>query len=694
MATPFDPWSARIAAAHEAAERKSLMTEISYWRATRLGDLRAQRDASFALARLHSLNGDSAAAIREAQSLVSLCQSPPPASAEELKMAVGLLQTLGGSGVVAKPARPPRAEGARPEGARREERRAESGRGERAPSRTSNELDDAIFAAASGRFELALRGLKGVHGPEAELVRTWISLARGLASEDPQRELSALERRLRQRLVPAGAASRAEPAEARPAARAREPRESGAAAAALATLLGQPIPEERQARIDVLEAAAASVDPDALAARALEHHREVEGLQAPAPWLIGLTARALASGAAPQTRAVVERLAAEGAWAVTAYSEPPFEQLVAVMRAAGDAGFHTGSLRRGVLSRGEPGSRKLWTLRLDHGGVEYMLVAGAASEEAYRPETAQRLARRVLELCPRILLVAPGAGNAGLRDALTGLGGVARESGDAKALLAELSSVEAVASAVSEPAEARAPRSANPREGEAIRELLAAETAPTVDALEAVLREMPRVHRCFPAARAALSAFDPAERDRRLAVLLDAAHRAAPEGVRLSEGASLAIEAYAEVGAGSLAFARATHGSSATRFGGAGFDTLGRLVGAAIHGGFQLDRVLRGTTIKERRDSAFLDAIGHAADGLWRALVQREGSTLELWFMAELSPEGRAAVPQLLLHPARRVVVVPVDGDLLSWYATLKGPDAVGWTGDEVADVVEALRRV
>ena len=59
--------------------------------------------------------------------------------------------------------------------------------------------------------------------------------------------------------------------------------------------------------------------------------------------------------------------------------------------------------------------------------------------------------------------------------------------------------------------------------------------------------------------------------------------------------------------------------------------------------------------------------------------------------MAELPPEGRAGVPQLLLTPHPRAVVCPIDTDLLAWYAALDAPDAIGWTGEEGDALVAEL---
>ena len=698
MPTPFNHWSPRITAAEELSTRKALLTEIAYWRATRLGDIPAQRDASYGLARLHSVLGDPASAIREAQALVSLCQSPPEAAGEDLRFAVGFLQTLGGSSVVHRVARE-----TAPGRAPREPRapRAEpSERPAKRPEAGASAVDDAIFAGGAGRYDLALSALRGVSGPEADLVRTWVYLARGLASDDPQRELSELERRLRNHL----AARERDPKgpkedrklDAREVGRAVPARASGAAEQALAGWLGHAVPAERQMRIDLLESAASDTARlDGLAARALLHHVEVEGAKAPAPWLIGLTARALAAGDASETRNVIVQLGT--AYAVTAYSEPQFMSVVFMLSAALSSGFDYLALRRGVLARGEPSDRKLWTLRLACHGFDRQIVVAPPSVEPYRPETAQRLAHRIAELCGRTVLVAAGGGNEGLRDAFSAMGGSAMEEEVPGAVLSALAHAEDL-----NPTKGSGPTGDTASEDRPVRRerdsaevaaLFAAELPPVMDEVLPAMQAMPRVYRAFPAIRDAIAAMSVEEQDTRWALALEAADRAAPAGVRLSEGASVAIEMLRRRGRSSEAYSYLC-GFGASRYAGPGFETVAILAAAAVDAGWSLNRVLRGTTVKERRDDPVLDALGHAADGLWRALLDRAGGTVELWFMADLAPEGRAAIPRILLTPGRRIIVVPVDGDLLSWYAGLRGPEAIGWTGDEVADVLSGLGRV
>jgi hypothetical protein len=116
------------------------------------------------------------------------------------------------------------------------------------------------------------------------------------------------------------------------------------------------------------------------------------------------------------------------------------------------------------------------------------------------------------------------------------------------------------------------------------------------------------------------------------------------------------------------------------------------LAAAAVEDGWGVDRVLRGPTRREAREHPALETLGMAMDGLWRVLLRKEDARCELWFIAALSPEGRAGVPSLLLSDHKRVVALPIDPDLLGWYGSLSAPDAIGWTGDEGDALREALR--
>ena len=118
-----DPWSDRIAKINDDGPRRALLAEIGLWRASRLTDIQAARQATYALSRLHWLLREREAAEREARQLISLCQTPPRASGEDLDAAKGWLKSLGAK--VPKVAPPPRRERERPSRERKPKKRGE-----------------------------------------------------------------------------------------------------------------------------------------------------------------------------------------------------------------------------------------------------------------------------------------------------------------------------------------------------------------------------------------------------------------------------------------------------------------------------------------------------------------------------------------------------------------------------------------
>jgi hypothetical protein len=102
-------------------------------------------------------------------------------------------------------------------------------------------------------------------------------------------------------------------------------------------------------------------------------------------------------------------------------------------------------------------------------------------------------------------------------------------------------------------------------------------------------------------------------------------------------------------------------------------------------------RVLLGTLARGAEAVARTRSSVRALDGVWRLGRERGAKRVELWYVAELPVEGRAAVPQLLLEARERVVVLPIDPGLMAWYAGVGGPDAVGWTPEDPSGVREAL---
>lgn len=696
--TRTDPWTDRIAQSQEPAERRALLAEVAGWRARHLGDIPATRAATLAISKLHRLLGDEESAVREARSLVSLCHSSPVASEAEYEAAREWLAQLG--------ERAPRLPGA--PGSRRGGRDAgrEGGRENRrerpapaqgepkgaADGEARGARDEALALAELGDHAGALRALRGRRGASVDLLRTWIQLARALATADAGRreaDLRDLEQRLRRRVrgEAADAEPRPEPARERAPVEADEAPET--ADDPLSKLLGRPAPRRRERRNELIERFAEEHPErvDELAAAALEHHVLTAGPRTPVPWLASVVGRALAADG-PRTAATLERMGREGVFAVTAYQEEPFGRLVRLMRAAHAEGLATGALRRGVLARAEPQDRKLWTLRVGSGEGERMLVIAPTAAEPYPEGMAARLAQRLTHLCPRLVLLAPGPGNAGLREAAGALGlrVLGADPGDEE-LLAALADAPVVEAALepresAEPGaeERRAPES-GPRPAEQLADALSRDAS-----IEELAPLLERFGRRFRAVQAAERALGPRPDDDRVANLLAALHAVAPEGEALPEAVTLAVRAAASGGARSRA--ALVEEPLAHRFGGPGIDVVIDLARVALDEGWELYRVLRGPTRREREAHPVLETLGPPLQGVWRLLLRRGEARGEIWYVAHLPIEGRAALPQMLLEEGRRVVVLPIDADLLAWYGTLRAPEAIGWTGSET----EALR--
>jgi hypothetical protein len=655
---PFERWTERIIAAEDERSRRELLAEIGQWRAGHLTDIPALREAAYAMSRLYAVLGDHGSATREAKSLLSLCQTPPLAMPEELAAAQAYLGSLGASGVVAGPRPKRRSE-------RKVETRDKQVRGDQPTARTQS-----VTAAQEGRWADALSLLKGRKGPRMDLIRAWISLARALEQEDTalrERELRDLEVRLRAKVV-----GKPE-VEERPQVAGRPSGEDHP----LVQLLGAPVPRKWKPRLGMIERYLGEHPEriDDLAALALDHHVTVLGPREPAPWLVGIVGKALASGDAPRTRGTLDRLGKVGAYAVTAYQETPFSLLVELLRAGAERKWAAVALRRGVSSRGEPRDRKLWTLRFTEGDVERLAVVGSASESPYPEGVAERLAARIPHLCPRSVLVAPGVGNAGLREAASALGIQAVEAGEPAALLAMLDAADPVGA----PQEPPRPESERPRDDalEVLRALLSREEAPPEEALAEALSSMRRVHPAFAVARAVLEEVADAERESRAVSFLRAAHSVAPERARLPEGITLAVRFAASDANVGAARELLTSEPTMARYGGPGVETVVDIARVLLEGGWSLRRVLRGPTARERRTDPFLGALADVDEGLWRVHVAREDAQAEVWFLTHLAPEGRAAAARLLASGGQRLVVLADDPGLVEWYQSLGGPEAV-----------------
>lgn len=695
-------WSDKVAAAGDEASRRALLAQIGAWRATRLSDVVAQRHAADAMARLHNALGDNAAAEREARSLVSLCQTHPKAQAGELRRAQGLLRHVGGGKAVVGPRDGGRKE--RRGSKRRDERRdgksrdgskqrdagkGRSGSKARGGSRKGERVAEAMKLARAGRWDDANQALAGGRGPSTQLARTWIRLAWALSAPDDAARVAGareVEAWLAEQL--AGRAEKAAPA-AEKSARADKPAraekaeraEKAAAKApaeplpphALDELLGEQAPRRWRDRLKLIEAAAAAQPErlDELASLALDHHVAISGERSPAPWLANLTSSALAQGGT-STRQRVDDLLARGVFAASLYAETPFAALVELRRALEGAGHEVSSVRRGVLSRDEPIDRRVWTLRGVVNGTEILFAEAPASDEAWPGDLAQRIGARLPELCPQVALFAPGAGNAALRDAAAKAGVRVVESSDAAERLAALAELK--------PASTEAPANSASAVGDALSGLLA-EGVPEAEALDAANNAFRRAYQAFRVARPVLDARTDDQADAARAAFLQSIDRVAPEHVRVPEGASWAVQlATRGVETGLL--------SDSSRFGGPGVGVVIDVAKALAAAGVEVGRVHHGVSRRELRNDEILTTLESDFPGLWRL----EAGEVEVAVLAELAPESRVAATRLLLDDKARVVVVPVQGDMLSWWRSVGGADPIGWTGDEAADVAAAVK--
>lgn len=679
---PFERWNDALQSANDHDARQSLLAEIAGWRARNLTDIPGQREAAWAIAQLHRGLERKDDAVREARSLLSLCQTPPVASKAEARAAKTLLSALG--------AQAPRLVTPPSDGRERKPRnrddRERKAREERAPRLS---LADALKLAVDGDHAGARKALSGGRG-RAELARTWVDLDEALRSDDRDRLLARLDQRLRQSLqIPQRK-------------QARQDQPPAAEDGALGQLLGRRLPGRRQAFLRALDAFSAEHpdQADTLASTALQHHIDGEGADHAAPWLATVVARGLASGG-DATRAVLERHA--GDTVASTFAEPLFARVVDLAGFAADR-FH--GARRAVLGRGaEPDERVAWTVRFD--GGDRMLVLVPPHTEPYPADIAEQMAGRLPRLCSMLVVLAPGAANAPLREALAthGLMTLDGEPSDTELLSAldrvtpvERSDERAAPKAEkkqkaekkpqAEPAKAEpaGPPPVDPMDD--VRAVIEASEAPSPESVAQALEKLPKLRDAFLHATRTWHEL-PADASRRLHDLLVAADAQAPATLRVPEATTLALRVAATQG-GPTATVLA-EGSAAERFGGPGITDVIAVVAGAIGAGWSLRRAFRGTTRRERRNQPMLEAVSGALDGLWRLGVEKDGQRAEIWFIADLPVEGRAAVPQLLLEERQRVVVLPIDADLTSWWAGLDGPEAIGWMGDEGEAVGAAL---
>ncbi|TNE89787.1 MAG: hypothetical protein EP330_10285 [Deltaproteobacteria bacterium] len=659
-------WEERIAAANDDAERRRLLAELGGWRARNLGDVMALREAARAMSSLYALLGDNAAAVREAESLVSLCQTHPVASPAELRKARALAQSLGGGGVVG-----PRARGERRERGERGERKERKKPQTRSEGPTSDGLGPAREALASGDLDGARKALRRKKGADAALLRAavWVEEIRGGAPEERDASLERLATWIRRQVGASAPAERTEApkAEKKPA---KPKAEVMVDDSALAAFLGEAVPSRRRARIHALERAAAA-RPDQvgeLASLALQHHVDTEGAESPAPWLVGIVAQAVVSGQGDAPLATIASLREQGAVAVAAYGEWAWTAAIDAVSAIEGAEFE--GLRRGVLARGgEPEERKVWTLRLQ-GPQGKALIAFANPDDATYPEDfAGPVAERVKSLADGALLVAPGTGNASLRDAAANVGLAVSDATEASAWAA---AVVWAGKSERKPAE---PKPERKSVDEANARLLAVLGADSVDAdaLSEALSAYDRLHKAFVAVRGAELS------DAAQLAFLQGVHAAAPAKARLPEGTSSAVRLASAGVDGAVALL--TEGETAERFGGAGIDTVLEAARALHAAGVRLDRAVRGAMARERRQDPVLSALDAGADGVWRLMGTAGETQVQLAVLAVDTPEARAALPRLWSRS--QALLLPEDA--MAWYAELDGPKAFTDLGEAVS---------
>jgi hypothetical protein len=668
MSKPFAHWNARIEEAADDKAQRELLGEIGVWRASRLMDIPAQRAASYALSRVYAQLGESVQAAHEADQLLALCRTSPEASREELRFAQRHAAQLKKS---------------TPEGKKKE------------AAARAKEARSLETAASEGKWDEVLTALRGKRGPRAAMFRIWAQFEKAMAQEGEARDaaLQALSADLRGRLL--GGKDDA------PAA-AEDP---GETSSALSAFLGRGVPKRRESLVKALEGfLAANPDKsDALAAHALRHHVEVSGNRSPAPWLFSFTARALAGGPAKETREVLNALTRDRAYAVTAYGEGPFRVLVDVWREAAGRGATFGSLRRGVLGRNkEPADRRLWTLRFDLEGHERLVVVGPDWEAPYEDAMAAGLARRIADLGNRIVVAAPGSGNAGFRAACVALRVSALDHTDATAIVDGVVAARPLRKDAPKP-EPKAdrkpegkpepkpePKERGPRPLDAIEALFRGDEVAAADAYAPHLAKLRRSFRAFAAVRGALNELEPAAADVRAAPFLAAVHASAPEDVRLAEGASVAVRLAAAVPGGEVESLLLGDDALAARFGGAGVAGLLSVV-RALPASWRVHRVLRGVTRRERREHAALDALGDAMGGLWRLVVSDDAREGEVWFLVDPTPEAEAAVPLLVQQDRPRAVYVAEGSGAESRLAEAGVTGIALWSEDVAAGLGEVL---
>ena len=682
MVTPFNRWTDRIIAADDEAARQNLLAEIGRWRTGCLTDVAAQREAAYGMARLFMLVGMRERAVQEGQNLLSLCQTPPEATKVEWQTATGFVQTLGG--VVprragrAKPKNKPKKPG-------RENRDRVSGPNDR--------MKHWVGLVMAGEGRAVAKALKGKKSPQHQLLRSWISVREVL--EEPEleragRTLRQLEERLRGYL---SQGESRDPAPEKATAREAQPPTLDSA---LERRIGKPLPKRRDARIRFLERFADEnpTQIDGLVCDILTHHVNSAGLEVPAPWYAWLVSRALSESDGTKTRGKIEELQGKNALCVMPYSEAPFTLVMEIVTGAVAKGLRVSSVRRGIFPRMESADQKIWTARIQDASGERMIAIAPPNAPEYEAEAATTLMERTAKLCASTVLHCMNPEASSLLQAAETSGLTVVKSWAGEEVLKALLALPAVPP--------RAPKSAAPIESQpaaaktiqdvrpALKTMLESDQPLEQATLVSLLGQLRRFRDVFGVIRRVEQEKAPLTADQ-VTVVLQALHESAPEAVRLLEGTTLALQTLAREAEHAALTETISTSPAAARFGGEGISTLIQLGTGLVAAGWSIDRVFRGTTRRERRESASLETIGSAANGIWRVVLTRNGVKGEVFYLESLQPEGRAALPQLWLEPRNRAVVLPVESDVLSWYHELGGPEPIGWTGAEMDGLLQAI---
>ncbi len=431
----------------------------------------------------------------------------------------------------------------------------------------------------------------------------------------------------------------------------------------------------------------------ALVDAVLAYHVANTSLSAPAPWLSSFVGPALASSP-DEVQAVLEQWRKKSASCVDLYEDASFTALVEVVRQA--TGWQVQSLRRGVLSRDDAGGRRLWTLRMTLDGRERLLALAPEQDEDSSQERERKRVTRIHELCASALVVAPGEGNAKLRAAAAKLGlQVCEQELSAEELVQRLAALEGVERSKrgERGREERKDKASSSRSEpsdesqQAAKDLQAHLLLPQWDKqqLVTIVCKLHRVREAFRALRAAGEQEPASLTDEKLDTFLAALEEGAPPEVRLSEGTSLGILMASTTGPDGQVYKRLVERPEG-RLSGPGVEQVIALSAAATAAGCEVRRVLRGSTVKERRKHSQLDEHDGHTQGLWRLLVSRGSARGELWFIDNLAEQGRGAAALLADFSRNFVIARAADEQALSWLDDTLAQRVIAWTpGDSAA---------